>query len=51
MSIDPLEEMFKDPDKRAKLYLLFVGVQILSTILIVVGTIIFILSALGLIKI
>lgn len=51
MSIDPLEDMFKDPDRRAKLYLLFVGVQILSTILIVVGTLIFILWALGIIKV
>lgn len=51
MSIDPLEEMFKDPDRRAKLYLLFVGVQILSTIMIVVGTLIFILWALGIIRI
>lgn len=51
MSIDPLEDMFKDPDRRAKLYLLIVGVQILSTILIVVGTLIFILWALGIIKV
>lgn len=50
MSIDPLEEMFKDPDKRAKLYLLFVGAQILSTILIVIGTMILILWALGIFR-
>jgi len=50
LSIDPLEEMFKDPDKRAKLYLLFVGAQILSIILIVTGTIIFILWALGIFR-
>lgn len=49
MSIDPLEEMFKDPDRRAKLYLLFVGAQILATILITVGTIIFILRLVGVI--
>ncbi|MEN4006718.1 MAG: hypothetical protein PQ964_05135 [Methanobacteriaceae archaeon] len=50
MSIDPLEEMFKDPDRIAKLYLLFVGLRILSIILIVVGTLIFILWALGIFK-
>jgi prolipoprotein diacylglyceryltransferase len=51
MSIDPLEEMFKDPDRKAKLYLVIAGVQILSTVLIVVGTLIFILYLLGIIQI
>lgn len=50
MSIDPLEEMFKDPDRKAKLYLLFAGVQILSTILIVIGTLFLILWTLGIFK-
>ncbi len=46
MSRDPLNELFKDvkdPDNRAKLFLIVAGAMILSTILIVVGTIIFIL--------
>ncbi|WP_414470457.1 hypothetical protein [Methanobacterium sp. ACI-7] len=49
MTRDPIKEIFEDPDRRAKLYLLFVGVQILTTILITVGTIIFILRLLGII--
>ena len=46
MSRDPLNEFFKDvkdPDNRAKLFLLVAAAMIISTILIVVGTIIFIL--------
>lgn len=46
MSKDPLNELFKDvkdPDNRAKLFLLVAAAMIISTILIVVGTIIFIL--------
>jgi len=49
MTQDPLNELFKDvkdPDNRAKLFLLFAGAMIMSTILIVVGTIIFILRLL-----
>ena len=49
MSADPLEDLMKDPERRAKLYLLFVGVQILVTIMIVVGTLIFILRLVGII--
>lgn len=52
MSVDPLNELFKDvkdPDKRAKLFLLVSAAMIISTILIVVGTIIFILWALHII--
>ena len=49
MSADPLEDLMKDPDRRAKLYLLFVGVQILVTVMIVVGTLIFILCLVGII--
>jgi len=49
MSADPLEDLIKDPDRRAKLYLLVAGVQILVTIMIVVGTIIFILRITGII--
>ncbi|MGB9937470.1 MAG: hypothetical protein ACPK7O_07090 [Methanobacterium sp.] len=51
MTRDPIKEMFEDPDRRAKLYLLFVGAQILSTILITVGTIVFILMLVGIIKV
>jgi hypothetical protein len=49
MNRDPLNELFKDikdPDNRAKMFLLFAGAMIMSTILIVVGTIIFILRLL-----
>lgn len=52
MSQDPLNELFKDikdPDNRAKLFLIVAGAMILSTILIVVGTIIFILRLLQII--
>ena len=49
LSVDPLEEMFRDPDRRAKLYLVIVGGMILSTILITVGTLVFILRLLGVI--
>jgi hypothetical protein len=52
MSRDPLNELFKDvkdPDNRAKLFLIVAGAMILSTILIVVGTIIFILRLLQII--
>lgn len=40
------EDIMKDPDKRAKLYLFFAGAMILSTIAIVIGTIFFILRVL-----
>jgi hypothetical protein len=49
MTRDPLNELFKDikdPDNRAKMFLLFAGAMIMSTILIVIGTIIFILRLL-----
>jgi hypothetical protein len=46
---DFLEDYMKDPDKRAKLYLYFAGAMILSTVLIVVGTIVFILRLLGIV--
>jgi hypothetical protein len=49
MRRDPFDQYFKDPDRRAKLYLLSVGAMILTTILITVGTIIFILLLLGII--
>lgn len=46
MNQDPLNELFKDvkdPDNRAKLFLLVAGAMILSTVLLVVGSLIFIL--------
>jgi hypothetical protein len=52
MSKDPLNELFKDvkdPDNRAKLFVLTAGAMIISTILIGVGTIIFILILLHII--
>jgi hypothetical protein len=42
------EEIKKDPDKMAKVFMLISGAMILSTILIVIGTIVFILSVIGL---
>jgi hypothetical protein len=44
-----LEDIKKDPDKRAKLYLYIAGAMILSTVAIVIGTIIFILRLLKII--
>jgi hypothetical protein len=49
MSKDPIKELMKDPDTKAKFFLLIVGAQILTTILIVIGTIIGILWLLGII--
>jgi hypothetical protein len=49
VNIDPIEDYFKDPDRRAKLYLLMTGAMILSTILITIGAIIFILIVVGVI--
>ena len=52
MTPDPLNELFKDVkdhDNRAKLFVLVTGAMIISTILIVIGTIIFILIALHII--
>ena len=43
MSVDPIEEFLEDPDRRAKLYLAVVIGIILSTFIIAIGTIIFIL--------
>lgn len=49
MSIDPLEEIFKDPDRRAKLFLFIAVIRILVTLMIPIGIIIWILRVLGLI--
>jgi hypothetical protein len=44
-----MEDIMKDPDKRAKLYLYLAGAMILSTIAIVIGTFFFILRVLHII--
>jgi prolipoprotein diacylglyceryltransferase len=49
VSKDPIKEFLKDPDKRAKYFLFITGAMILSTILIVIGTIVFILRLLNII--
>ncbi|GAB4314203.1 MAG: hypothetical protein Kow0019_13820 [Methanobacteriaceae archaeon] len=49
MTLDPIEDLLKDPDRRAKIYLIAAGLMILSTVLITIGTIIFIISMLGII--
>jgi len=49
MKRNPFDQYFKDPDRRAKLYLLLTGAMITSTILIAIGTIMFILLVLGII--
>jgi len=49
LTLDPIEDLLKDPDRRAKIYLIAAGLMILSTVLITIGTIIFIISMLGII--
>jgi len=49
MKRDPFQQYIKDPDRRAKLYLLLSGASILSTIALGVGTIFFILILMGII--
>jgi len=49
MKRNPFQQYFKDPDRVAKLYLLFTGASILATILIAIGTILFILIVIGII--
>ena len=49
MRRDPFDQYFKDPDRKAKLYLLATGAMILTTILLTVGTILFILILVGII--
>ncbi|MDR0913175.1 MAG: hypothetical protein LBM96_11355 [Methanobrevibacter sp.] len=49
MKRDPIEQYFKDPDKKAKLFVFIQFAMILSTILITVGTIIFILALVGIV--
>jgi hypothetical protein len=49
MKRDPFQQYFKDPDRKAKLFLFTSGASIITTILLVIGTLIFILFAIGII--
>ena len=49
MQRNPFKQYIKDPENRAKLYLFIQGAMILTTILITVGTILFILILVGVI--
>ncbi|MCQ2738309.1 MAG: hypothetical protein MJ224_06845 [archaeon] len=49
MRRNPIKQSMKDPEKRAKMYLLFNGAMIAVTFLIVIGTILFILILTGVI--
>jgi len=49
MKRDPIKQYFKDPEKMAKLYLVMTGANILATISIGIGTILFILILIGII--
>ena len=49
MKRDPFQQYMKDPDRRAKLYLIMTGTSIIATITLAIGTIIFILIAIGII--
>jgi hypothetical protein len=49
MRRDPFKQYFKDPDRKAKLYVAITIAMISSTVLLTVGTIIFILFLLKII--
>ncbi len=49
MKRNPVQQYFKSPDNKAKLFLAINGVMILTTFLIVIGTILFILILVGII--
>ncbi|MDR2967403.1 MAG: hypothetical protein LBU74_05605 [Methanobacteriaceae archaeon] len=49
MKRDPFKQYIKDPDRKAKLYLLVTGAMIVTTALITIGTIVFILLIIGII--
>jgi len=51
MSRDPIEEYLKDPDRRAKIFLILTWGMIITRILIAIGLIIFILILLGIIQV
>ena len=50
MQRNPWDQFIKDPENKAKLFLFINGVMILTTFLIVIGTIIFILILVGIIQ-
>ena len=41
MKRNPIKQSLKDPEKKAKLYLLINAIMIITTFLIVIGTILF----------
>lgn len=49
MKRDPIHQFLRDPDNKAKLFMGVTGVMIITTFLIVIGTIILILSLVGII--
>jgi hypothetical protein len=49
MKRDPFKQYFKDPDRKAKLYIFLTISMISSTVLLTIGTIIFILMVLKII--
>ena len=49
MRRDPVTQFMKDPDNKAKLFMLITGVMIATTFLVVIGTLIFILMLVGII--
>ena len=49
MQRDPVSHFLKDPDNKAKLFMLITGVMITTTFLVVIGTLIFILMLVGII--
>ena len=49
MKRDPIHQFLRDPDNKAKLFMGVTGAMIITTFLIVIGTIILILSLVGII--
>ena len=49
MRRDPIHQFLRNPDNKAKLFMGVTGVMIITTFLIVIGTIILILSLVGII--
>ena len=49
MKRNPIKQALKDPEKKAKLYLLINAIMVITTFLIVIGTILFILILTGVI--
>ena len=50
MQRDPYSQWIKNPDNKAKLFMLITGVMIATTFLLVIGTVIFILILVGIIQ-